>query len=189
MGKRKSRYRPRSRINVVRENLEIPMKIPFMVALANKILEKIGFVNLIDESVKWDEKQCKVSPGNLLKSLILSTFMGGLRSPLSNVHKRYKGIDTEFLFGEGVLQEHLNDDAIGPSQDKLPEANPARLYSTLCLSAYSKNNIEFKRLHSDTTTVTFYGDYNTEKTGEIETTEDTENSKDECIFRFNGRRK
>ena len=179
MGKRKSRYRPRSRINVVRENLEIPMKIPFMVALANKILEKIGFVNLIDESVKWDEKQCKVSPGNLLKSLILSTFMGGLRSPLSNVHKRYKGIDTEFLFGEGVLQEHLNDNAIGRSLDKLYEANPARLYSTLCLSAYSKYNIEFKRLHSDTTTVSFYVDYDTDKTGEIETAEDTDNSKDE----------
>lgn len=177
MRKKKSKSGSRSRLKVVQESIEFSKKVPFFTALANKMLEQIGFTDLIDESVKWDKNQCNVSPGNLLKSFVLSTFMSGIRSPLSNVQERYEGIDTEILFGEGVLQEHLNDDAIGRSLDKLAKENPASLFGTLCLSAYSKYDIEFKRLHSDTTTVSFYGDYNTAETGGIEAAEDTESSK------------
>ena len=172
MAKRKSGSGSRSKLNVVQKDVGRPRRVPFLVALANKILGTIGFVDFIDESVKWDKKQCKVSPGNLLKALVLSTYMGGIRSPLSNVYKRYEGIDTEILFGKGVLREHLNDDSIGRALDKLSESNPEKLFGTLCLSAYSQYNIEFKRLHSDTTTVSFYGEYDTD--GEIETIENTE---------------
>ncbi len=40
---------------------------PFIIAWANKILNDIDFVQEIDFSVRWDEKQWEISPGNLFK--------------------------------------------------------------------------------------------------------------------------
>jgi transposase len=132
--------------------------IPLILALANKILETIGFVDFINESVEWDDEQCKVTPGHLAKAVILATFFD-IRAPLSLIKDRYHGIDTEFFFGEGISNEDLNDYTIGRTLDKIAEANPDRLFSTICLSTYTIYNIAFKRLHSDTTTLSFYGEY------------------------------
>lgn len=151
---RKQRIK-RTFVNAVAEQR---LTIPLILALANKILETIGFVNFINESVEWDEEQCKVTPGHLAKAVILATFFD-IRAPLSLIKKRFVGIDTEFLFGEGITAEDLNDFAIGRALDKIAEANPDLLFRTVCLSTYSIYNIAFQRLHSDTTTVSFYGEY------------------------------
>ncbi len=135
--------------------------IPLILALANKILETIGFVDFINESVEWDEEQCKVTPGHLAKAVILATFFD-IRAPLSLIKKRFVGIDTEFFFGEGISAEDLNDFAIGRALDKIAVANPDLLFRTVCLSTYSIYNIAFQRLHSDTTTLSFYGEYDPE---------------------------
>lgn len=57
------------------------------------------------------------------------------------------------------MPEHLNDGALARVLDRISKANPEGLFSSLCLSLYSIYNIVFKRLHSDTTTLSFYGDY------------------------------
>ena len=132
--------------------------IPFVLLLANKILNLIGFVDFIDRSVEWDPKHWKVTPGNLAKAVILVTFME-IRVPLFRIKESFIGIDTEALFGEGVMREHLNDYAIARALDCINDAKPEGLFSTLCLSLYSKFNIAFNRLHSDTTSISFYGAY------------------------------
>jgi transposase len=132
--------------------------LPFNLLLANKFLNAIGFVDFIDRSVKWDPKRWTVSPGNLAKAVILVTFLQ-IRSPLYKIHQSFIGIDTEALFGKGVMPEHLNDDAIGRALDRINDAKPEGLFSSLCLSLYTKYNIAFNRLHSDTTTLSFYGQY------------------------------
>ena len=69
-----------------------------------------------------------MSPGNLAKAVILVTFLQ-IRSPLYKIQQSFKGIDTEALFGEGVIPEHLNDDAIGRALDRINEAKPEGLFS------------------------------------------------------------
>ncbi|MDO9535105.1 MAG: IS1634 family transposase [Bacillota bacterium] len=135
--------------------------IPLILALANKILETIGFVDFINASVEWDDEQCKVTPGHLAKAVILATFFD-IRAPLSLIKGRFIGIDTEFFFGEGITAKDLNDYAVGRTLDKIAEANPDRLFSTICLSTYAIYKIAFKRLHSDTTSLSFYGEYDPE---------------------------
>ena len=110
--------------------------IPLILAIANKILETIGFVEFINEAVEWDDGQCKVTPGHLAKAVILATFFD-IRAPLSLVKDRFIGMDTEFFFGEGVTAEDLNDYAIGRTLDKIAAADPDRLFGTLCLSTYA----------------------------------------------------
>lgn len=138
--------------------------LPFTLLLANKFLNMIGFVDFIDRSVKWDPKHWKMSPGNLAKAVILVTFLQ-IRAPLYKIKDLFIGIDTEALFGEGVMPEHLNDDAIARALGRISQAKPEGLFSTLCLSLYSKFDIVFKRLHSDATTLSFYGDYEESEEG------------------------
>jgi len=164
MARKKPKPRSKIKPKITQRHADTPKKIPFMLALADKMLGEIGFVDLMDESVEWDKKQCHVSPGNHLKAIILSTFMSGLRSPLCNIGEKYETMDTEYLFGENVEPEHLNDHAIGRSLDKLAIAGPEKLFGSLALSAYGWYNIAFNRLHSDTTNVSFYEDYDTDTT-------------------------
>jgi transposase len=132
--------------------------LPLVLLLANKILNIIGFVDFIDRMVEWDQRHWNVSPGNLAKAVILVTFLK-IRVPLFKIEKTFVGIDTEALFGKGVMPKHLNDDAIARALDRISQAKPEGLFTTLCLSLYSKFNIAFNRLHSDTTTISFYGAY------------------------------
>ncbi len=164
--------RKRKKTTVIRQSANTRKKtIPFVIAVANKVLNALDFVDFINDSVTWDAEQCKVSPGLLAKAVILVTFFD-IRSPLSRISETFQEIDTEFLFGKGILAEDLNDYAIARTLDKIAAADmgPDTMYSTLCLVAYSVYEIAFKRLHSDTTSVSFYGDYK----GEVE--QDGENT-------------
>ncbi len=73
------------------------------------------------------------------------------------------------MFGDGVTHEQINDSSIGEALERLYRANAGKLFQTLCLSVYTHYEIDLKRLHSDTTSVSFYGDYEEE---------DDENQKD-----------
>jgi transposase len=133
--------------------------IPLILALADKILTTIGFVDFINDVVEWDDDQCKVTPGHLAKAIILATFFD-IRAPLSLIKTRFIGMDTEFFFGEGITAGDINDYAVGRTLDKIAAAGPDQLFGTICLSTYAIYKIAFKRLHSDTTTLSFYGEYN-----------------------------
>ena len=132
--------------------------IPLQVVVANNLLNSAEFVDFIDNSTVWDKKQSNVSPGNLAKSVILSTFFE-VRSPLYRIEERFKNIDTEKVFSAGVRPEDLNDDSIAKALDKLSEINPTKLFSTLCLTYYKIFNITCRSLRSDTTSITFSGAY------------------------------
>lgn len=148
-----------------------PLELPIVLVLANKILTVIGFTDIIDRMVQWDEEQCKVSqqckvsPGNLCKALILSTFLD-IRSPLYKVKNKFEGMDTEVLFGEGVKPEDLNSYALGRALDRLYQLGPETVYRMITISALTIYQIAFPRIHADTKTISFYGEYEEEETEE-----------------------
>ena len=156
--KRPKRNRKPIKRDYVNREAQQNRTIPLVLAIANKILTTIGFVDFINNIVEWDDDQCKVTPGHLAKAIVLSTFFD-VRAPLSQIKKRFVGMDTEFLFGEGITAADINDYAVGRTLDKIAAAGPDRLFGTICLSAYAMYEIVFKRLHSDTTTLSFYGEY------------------------------
>ena len=126
--------------------------LPGFMASANAYMKKIGFEELLNETLVWDQKQWHVSPGNLLKALVLNTFTDR-RTPLYKLSEAYRGIDTEFLFGDGVTHIQITDSAIGEALERLHAANAGKLFQTLCLSVYTRFEMELKRMHSDTTSV------------------------------------
>ena len=132
--------------------------IPIVMALGNKILNTMGFAEKIDEKVEWDTKQWAISPGKLIKALVLSTFTD-IKTPLTRLHDRLSGIDLGYLIGEEATTSDINSFNVGRALERLGDSDPDELYETLALTAIKTNEIPMGRSHSDTTTLSFYGEY------------------------------
>ena len=65
------------------------------------------------------------------------------------------GIDIEYLFGEGIKLEHINEYKIAQMLDRLAEAKPNKVFRT----AHSILQIFFKRLQDDTMSLSYYVRY------------------------------
>ena len=77
------------------------------MALGNKILNAMELEKKIDENVEWDIKQWSLSPGKLIKGLVLSTFTD-IRVPLTRLQDRLSRIDLRHLIGEDAATSDVN---------------------------------------------------------------------------------
>jgi transposase len=134
------------------------LETPAAVLFANEYLKRIDFENLINSRVIWDAERWKVSPGVLAKAMVLSTFYE-VRSPLYRVSEKFESADTEFLFGEGVNSDDLNDTALAACLDRIHDASTDKTFSSLALSSYAKFDISMDLLHGDTSNIVMHGAY------------------------------
>ena len=132
--------------------------IPLIMALGNHVVKEIGLVEKINETVRWDPSQWEVSPGQLAKAMILAS-LTDMRAPLTHMSKRFVGLDTEYLFGEGIGEEAINEYNLGQMLDRLSEQDCNALYRSIALSISTIYQTAVNRLHADTTTISFYGEY------------------------------
>lgn len=79
--------------------------------LVAAMCQEIGLREIVDNMVKWDRKQCRLSPGTLIEALVVNVLTA--RKPLYRVEEFYRTMDLEVLFGTGVTSDALNDDALG----------------------------------------------------------------------------
>lgn len=133
-------------------------KMPLVMALGSKIINDLGLVEKINEIVKWDKERRNVSPGGLAKVLVLSTFLD-IRAPLSNVQTRFTNIDVGCLIGEEIESKDINAFNLGRALDTISEVDYDAIYETTALTAIHLYDIPTERYHSDTTTISFYGEY------------------------------
>jgi hypothetical protein len=75
---------------------------------------------------------------------------------------RLEGIDTEFFLEDSDKSAFVNESNVGEALDRIREADYDGIYSTIALSAFRQYEIPLTRMHSDTTTVSFYGKYDPE---------------------------
>ncbi|MEW5784405.1 MAG: IS1634 family transposase [Bacillota bacterium] len=111
--------------------------------------------------VKWDQTQCRMSPGKRIKAIVINIF--GRRRPLYRIDEFYEHMDIENLFGRGVSLEELTDYNLARTLDKLAERGPHEVFSTLCLRAIGHEQIALNYLYSDTTSISVHGDYEYEQ--------------------------
>ena len=126
-------------------------------SLIKHFCDDIDLVNRINQAVAWDPAQWKVSPGNHVLALVINTLCG--RLPLSRVCEFYKSQDTEVLFGQGVSAQDFNDDALGRTLDRVFEAGPRDLLTSITLESLMTENEPLVFAHGDTTSKSFYGAY------------------------------
>ena len=71
----------------------------------------------------------------------------------------FENLPTERLLGEGVLSEHLNDDMLGRTLDRIYEYGCTELFNQIVLQAMKKIQFGTHVLHTDTTSFSLHGKY------------------------------
>ena len=134
--------------------------------LIANLCDELDLSGIVDRIVRWDPKQCRTSPGTLIKGLVVNVLSG--RKALYRVQKYFAEQDMELLFGSGIEADAFNDDALGRALDKVAEANPKQIYGNIVLSAVTKHEIRFASVHADTTSKSVYGAYENSEQSEEE---------------------
>jgi len=146
----------------IKEGFQRNKKLPLIMALANKFLRKVGLVDAIDDNIEWDASHWKTSPGNLVKLLIMGT-LTDIRAPLSHLKERLSEIDIG-VFLEGANQHgEINEYNVGEALERIGKASPDAIFEKVAFNAVREYDVPMERQHSDTTTISFYGEYDLER--------------------------
>jgi transposase len=94
--------------------------------------------------------------------LVLSTFTD-IRIPLTRLPERLSEIDVAYFLDPADKSDFVNESNVGEALDRIGASDYNRLYETLALSAVHQYKIPITRMHGDTTTISFYGDYDIER--------------------------
>lgn len=116
--------------------------------------KKIGLVETIDRMVNT---QMELSPGIAVFGMVLDTLSG--RTPLYRLTEFFEEKDTELLLGTAIEPERFCDTNIGRSMDKIFETGSQKIFSQLAQNALTVFEVDPRRLHFDTTSVSVFGDY------------------------------
>ena len=126
-------------------------------AMIGQVIRELGIVETVDSMVRWDSKQCKRSPGTHVLAMLINIFMG--RTALYRVDEFYELQDIAVLFGADASADDFNDSALGRTLDKIFEAGPKKVFGAAALRAALKEDVEFGVVHSDTTSWSLKGLY------------------------------
>ncbi len=134
---------------------------PLLALIVATFLDRLGFVPFINSVVTWDQKQWRVSPGNLAKALIITPFLCiGARIPLYSIHENYQSVDMSLLFEDHVEPEWLTRDAFASLLDRIYDAGCENIFTQIALKVYDTFKIPYNAVfHGDTSTIVLYGEY------------------------------
>lgn len=169
MSRRRQSSNPSARLRTLKHDLSKSVRssqehggrTPVQLLIVASYLNRLKFIETINNSVRWDENQWKFSPGVLAQLMVLLPFTPSFsKIPLSRIHERYSGIDLELLVGEPIDPNELNDDLFARLLDRIYEADCSRMLLKIALSVRMVFNLpENIILHSDTTSHVLFGDY------------------------------
>ena len=75
------------------------------------LCDRLKITAIADKSLPWDKSQWEISPGTVIKGILIDALSG--RSPLYRMNEFFAATDTEQLLGPGVKAAHFNDDRLG----------------------------------------------------------------------------
>jgi transposase len=116
--------------------------------------KKIKLVETLDNMV---DSQMDLSPGITVMAMVLDTLSG--RTPLYRLEEFFQEKDTALIMGHDVKPELFCDYNVGRVLDKLFDTGTQRIFSQLAQNAISVFDIDPRRAHFDTTSISVFGDY------------------------------
>ena len=126
--------------------------------LIRALIDELKIIETINNTVRWDPKQWKISPGELIAALIISFFCQ--RHALYKVRDFYKHQDLDLLFGRKDLSaDDFNDDCLARALERLEETEFHKLYGLILINLRQVYQFQSKCCHADTTSLVVFGDY------------------------------
>ena len=132
------------------------------------LFRELEIDKLIDE--KLPKKRDHKIPHSICVLAMVINGLGFVGQRLYLFPDFFKNISVERLFGEGVTREDLNQYAIGETLDRIYEYGSTKLFMDIVLHVMSRLPISCHLLHTDTTSVSVFGDYESEEEGTIDIT-------------------
>lgn len=126
--------------------------------LIRALIDELKIIETINNTVRWDPKQWKITPGELITALIISFFCE--RHALYKVRDFYKHQDLELLFGRKDLSaDDFNDDCLARALERLEDTEFHKLYGLILVNLRQVYQFQSKCCHADTTSMVVFGDY------------------------------
>ena len=129
------------------------------MAIASWVLDSIDFIGMVNSAVAWDAQQCKVSPGDAVKAMVMTMVMSGYRPALENVNTKFMGQPLNLYFDSVTEHTDLSPDMLARTLTKLHQADAPRLFMAASAAMRSHWGIRTRAVHSDTTSISVYGEY------------------------------
>jgi len=153
----------------VRNRKSMAKRTPFSMILMANYLNRLSFIDYINDHVSWDPEKCKYSPGILAQLLVLSPFISFHKKiALYSLPTAYAKMDLEVVTGyqydpitnQKIESTELNDDLFARLLDRISHYGCEKLFHDLairvrCIFSLPENYI----LHVDTTSHVLYGRY------------------------------
>ena len=122
--------------------------------IVKEYAKRIKLVETIDAMV---DTEMELSPGMTVLAMVLDTLSG--RTPLYRLEEFFQEKDTELILGEDVEPELFCDYNVGRMLDKIYVSGTQKIFSQLSQNAVGGFEIDTRRLHFDTTSISVFGDY------------------------------
>lgn len=116
--------------------------------------KKINLIETVDTMV---DSQMDLSPGITVLAMVLDTLSG--RTPLYRLEEFFQEKDTELILGHNVKPELFSDYNVGRVLDKLYDTGTQKIFSQIAQNAIGMFDIDPRRVHFDTTSISVFGDY------------------------------
>ena len=122
--------------------------------IVKEFAKKIKLVETLDTMV---DSQMELSPGIAIFAMVLDTLSG--RTPLYRLEEFFQEKDTELILGNDVKPELFCDYNVGRVLDKIYDTGTQKVFSQIAQNAIGVFDIDPRRLHFDTTSISVFGDY------------------------------
>jgi transposase len=122
--------------------------------IIKEFAKKIKLVETLDAMV---DSEMELSPGIAVSAMVLDTLSG--RTPLYRLEEFFQEKDAELVLGHDVKPELFCDYNVGRMLDKIFDAGTQKVFSQLAQNAVNVFDVDPRRLHFDTTSISVFGDY------------------------------
>ncbi len=127
------------------------------LGLVSGTFDELDIADVIDANIPKSRKY-NLSHSTVIKAMCLNG-LGFNESRLYLYSDYFENLPTERLLGEGILPEHINDDVLGRTLDKIYEHGCTELFNKIVLKAMKNVPLDNHILHNDTTNFSLYGNY------------------------------
>jgi len=125
--------------------------------IIKEFAKKIKLVETLDAMV---HSEMELSPGIAVLAMVLDTLSG--RTPLYRLEEFFQEKDAELILGHDVEPELFCDYNVGRILDKIYDTGTQMVFSQLAQNAVSVFDVDPRRLHFDTTSISVFGEYDFE---------------------------
>jgi transposase len=125
--------------------------------IVNQLLERMQLESLLMRHLPRDSRRLAVPSSRCLLLLLRNILLS--REPIYGLGEWAERFAPELLGLRKADLEHLNDDRVGRSLDRLFHANVPELVLDVVRHVVQQFDVRLDELHNDSTTVSFYGAY------------------------------